>query len=109
VCGIECREEAVNGKQDMMGQRHWGEGLFEFWGKEALFDFRDCIFWVGVWVDCYRGASVVGSFGLGAKNPHGNLELGSQIGFVPSWQGGKIWFWAEFGQSSSEDKRRLEK
>jgi hypothetical protein len=60
-------------------------------------------------VDCYRGASVVGSFGLRAKNPHKILELGSRIGSVLSWQGGKIRFWVEFGQSSNDDRRRLEK
>ena len=48
-------------------------------------------------MDCYRGASAAGSLGSGARNPHGILELGSQIGSVPSWQGGKIQFWVEFG------------
>ena len=52
---------------------------------------------------------LLGFLGSGARNPHGILELGSQIGSVPSWQGGKIRFWAEFGQSSGEDRRRLEK
>ena len=43
---------------------------------------------------------LLGVLGSTARNPHGILELGSRIGSVPSWQGGKIRFWAEFGQSS---------
>jgi hypothetical protein len=50
---------------------------------------------------------LLGFLGSGARNPHRILELGSQIGSVPSWQGRKIWFWAEFGQSSSEDKTKI--
>jgi hypothetical protein len=42
---------------------------------------------------------LLGVLGSGARNPHGILELGSRIGSVPSWLGGKIQFWAEFGQS----------
>jgi hypothetical protein len=104
----------VNGKEDMRGQRHSGEGLLEIWGKEALFEIRDCIFWL-YFSGLEFGWTVTGEhrllgvLGSGARNPHGILELGSQIGSVPSWQGGKIQFWAEFGQSSSEDRRRLEK
>jgi hypothetical protein len=50
---------------------------------------------------------LLGVLGSGARNPHGILELGSRTGSVPSWQGGKIQFWAEFGQSSGEDSQRL--
>jgi hypothetical protein len=76
--------------------------FWKLWGKEAFSQIRDCVFWFvffwfGVWVDCYRGASVAGIFGLRAGNPHRILELGSQKGSGPSWQGGKIRFWAEFG------------
>jgi hypothetical protein len=51
----------VNGKEDMRGQRHSGEGLLEFWGKEhfergTVFFVCLIFFWFGVWVDCYRGA-----------------------------------------------------
>jgi hypothetical protein len=60
----------------------------------------------GLLQGCTRLLGVLGS---GARNPHRILELGSRIGSVPSWQGGKIRFWAEFGQSSNEDRRRLEK
>ena len=38
--------------------------FWKLWGKEYFSKIRDCVFWFGVWVDCYRGASVVGSFGL---------------------------------------------
>jgi hypothetical protein len=52
-------------------------------------------------LDCYRGASVAGSFGLGGQESSRNPGARETwIGSVPSWQGGKIRFWAEFGQSS---------
>jgi hypothetical protein len=84
-------------------------GLMKFWGEEALFGEKDCIFclvffWFGSLGGLLQGCTrLLGVLGSGARNPHGILELGSQIGSVPSWQGGKIQFWAEFGQSSSED------
>jgi hypothetical protein len=67
----------VNGKEDMRGQRHSGEGLLEFWGKEAFWRLGTVFsgfvfFWFGVWVDCYRGASVAGSFGLGGQESSRN-------------------------------------
>ena len=40
---------------------------------------------------------LLGVLGSGDRNPHGILELGSCIGSVPSSQGGRIRFWAEFG------------
>jgi hypothetical protein len=40
----------VNGKEDMRGQRHSREGLLEFWGKEALFEIRDCAFLVYIFL-----------------------------------------------------------
>jgi hypothetical protein len=52
---------------------------------------------------------LLGVLGLAARNPHRILELGSWIGSVPSWQGGRIQFWAEFGQKRNEDRRRLDK
>jgi hypothetical protein len=101
--------------KDMRGQRHSGEGLFGILGKGSILR-AGTVFSVGdiflVWSlggllqGCTRLLGVLGS---GARNPHGILELGSQIGSVPSWQGGKIRFWAEFGQSSREDNQRLEK
>jgi hypothetical protein len=49
---------------------------------------------------------LLGVLGSGARNPHGILELGSQIGSIPSWQGGKIQFWAEqLGQSLGRSER----
>jgi hypothetical protein len=68
------------------------------------------IFWFGLeslgglLQGCTR---LLGVLGTGARNPHGVLELGSRIGSVPSWQGGKIQFWAEFRQSNREDNQRL--
>jgi hypothetical protein len=63
-------------------------------------------FWVVFFSGLEFGWTVIGEhrllgvLGSGARNPHRILELGSRIGSVPSWQGGKIRFWAEFGQSS---------
>jgi hypothetical protein len=56
-------------------------------------------------LDCYRGASVAGSFGLGGQESSRNPGAREpRIGSVPSWQGGKIQVlgrvWAEqLGQS----------
>ena len=71
--GIELKEEAVNGKEDMRGQRHSGEGLLEFWGRKHYLRLGTVFFWFGVWVDCYRGASVAGIFGLGGQESSRNL------------------------------------
>jgi hypothetical protein len=61
----------VNGKEDMRGQKHSGEGLFfgggDFGGGSIIWRLEDCIFLVLNLVDCYRGASVAGSFGLGGQ------------------------------------------
>jgi hypothetical protein len=67
----------VNGKEDMRGQRHSGEGLFLKFGARNHFEIRDCIFylvffWSRVWVDCYRGSSFAGSFGLGGQESSWN-------------------------------------
>jgi hypothetical protein len=76
----------MNGKEDMRGQRHSREDTFGILGKEALFEIRDCIFLV--WS---LGGLLQGSIGCwefwawGARNPHRILELGSQIGSIPSW------------------------
>jgi hypothetical protein len=64
-------------------------------------------FWLGVWVDYYRGASIAGGFRLRSQESSWNPGARSRIGSVPRWQGGKIRFWAEFGQRS-EDRRGLE-
>jgi hypothetical protein len=99
-------------EEDIRGQRHSGEGLLEFWERKHYFEIRT-VFSVWYFFGLEFGWIVTGEhrllgvLGSGARNPHGILELGSQIGSVPSWQGGKIRFWAEFGQSS-EDRRRLE-
>jgi hypothetical protein len=49
---------------------------------------------------------LLGVLGSGARNPHGILELGSRIGSVPSWQGGKIQVlgrvWAEQQRGQTE-------
>jgi hypothetical protein len=78
-----------------------------YWGRRTVFSAED-IFWFwslgGLLQGCTRLLGVLGS---GARNPHGILELGSRTGSVPSWQGGKIQFWAEFGQSSGEDNQRF--
>jgi hypothetical protein len=52
----------------------------------------------GIWWNVTREHLLLGFLGLGARNPYGILELGSWIGSVPSWLGGKIQFWAEFGK-----------
>ena len=59
--------EAVNGKEDMRGQNHSRGGTFDFGGRKHYFDIRDCIFLVWSLVDCHKGASVAGSFGLGGQ------------------------------------------
>jgi hypothetical protein len=65
-------------EEDMRGQRHSGRGTFGNFGERKHFsEIRDCIFWFvffwfGVWVDCYRGASVAGSFGLGGQESSRN-------------------------------------
>jgi hypothetical protein len=65
MVGIEWR--GGEWKEDMRGQRHSREGTFDFGGRKHYFDIRDCIFLVWSLVDCYRGASVAGSFGLGGQ------------------------------------------
>ena len=92
------------------------EGKGSIWRAGTVFSIEDYIFCLGgiflVWSlggllqGCTRLLGVLRS---GARNPHRILELGRWIGSVPSWQGGKIWFWAEFGQSNSEDRRILVK
>jgi hypothetical protein len=63
----------VNGKEDMRGQRHSGEGTFGILGKGSIIlRLGTVFFWFGVWVDCYRGASVAGSFGLGGQESSRN-------------------------------------
>jgi hypothetical protein len=99
--------------KDMRGQRPSGD-YYEILGEEALLGEKDCIllsvilFWFGSLGGLLQGCTkLLGVLGLGAWNPHGILELGSWTGSVPSWQGGKIQFWVEFGQSSGEDNQRL--
>jgi hypothetical protein len=78
----------------------WNFGKREHLGAGTVFFSVGDIFLVwslgGLLQGCTRLLGVLGS---GARNPHGILELGSRIGSVPSWQGGKIQFWAEFGRS----------
>ena len=73
------------------GERHSERALLggilgkgEHWRAGTLFSAED-IFWFGDWVNCCRGTRLLGGLGSRARNPHGILELGSQIGFVPSW------------------------
>jgi hypothetical protein len=57
----------VNGRR-ILGGRCIREKDFWNFGREHYFEIRTVrlvFFWSGVWVDCYRGASVAGSFGLG--------------------------------------------
>jgi hypothetical protein len=102
----------VNGKEDMRGQRHSGEDFWNFGGRKhylRLGTVFSGLYFSGLefgWTVTGEHR-LLGVLGSGARNPHGILELGSRIGSVPSWQGGKIRFWAEFGQSS-EDRQRLE-
>jgi hypothetical protein len=99
------------------GDKGLQERIMKFWGEEALFRGKDCIFcWVfsglvwslgGMLQGCTR---LLGVLGLGARNPHGILELGSQTGFVPSWQGGRFSFGQGLGRdgkSSREENRRI--
>ena len=106
----------------MRGQRHSREGPFWILGEREKFwrsgdcigafsggrDWKTVFFWFRVWWTVTGVHRLLGVLGFGARNPHGILELGSRIGSVPSWQGGRIWFWAEFGKSSNEDRWRLE-
>jgi hypothetical protein len=61
------------------GAEAFGERDFwKLWGKEAFSQIRDYVFWFvffwfGVWVDCYRGASVAGSFWLGGQESSQNI------------------------------------
>jgi hypothetical protein len=67
------RGKAVNHRGGKGGQekgKAWGEGLLTFWGRASFFRGEDYI--VG-WVDCYRGASVAKSFGLGGQESLRNL------------------------------------
>jgi hypothetical protein len=43
---------------------------------------------------------LLGVLGMGARIPYSILELGSRTDSVPSWQGGKLGFGAQFGQSN---------
>jgi hypothetical protein len=67
-------------ERDMRGQRHSREGTFENLGEGSIFlEIRDYIFWfvffwLEVWVEFYRGASVAGSFGLGGQESSQNLR-----------------------------------
>jgi hypothetical protein len=78
----------------------------EFWGGKQYLRLGTVFFWIVFFYGLEFGWTVtrehqlLGFLGSGARDPHRILELGSQIGSVPSWQGGKIRFWAEFGQSS---------
>ena len=88
--GIELKEEAVNGKDDIRGQRHSGEARLEIWGKEAFFWRLGTIF-SGLYFSGLKfGLNFIGEhrllgvLGSGAKNPYRILELGSRIGSVPS-------------------------
>jgi hypothetical protein len=106
------KEEVVNG-EGYEGAEAFGR-FYEILGEEALLGEKDCIllsvilFWFGSLGGLLQGCTrLLGVLGSGARNPHGILELGSRTGSVPSWQGGKIQFWAEFGQSSGEDNQRL--
>ena len=86
------------------------KGTFENLGRGSILEIRDTVFpgWYFLVLEFGGGllqgcTMLLGVLGSGARNPHGILELGSQIGSIPSWQGGKIQFWVEFGQSSGED------
>jgi hypothetical protein len=86
--------------------------IIKFWERNIIAEeglyFLCIFFWFwslgGLLQWCTRWLGVLGS---GARNPHGILQLGRRTGSVPSWQGGKIKFWAEFRQSSGEDNQRL--
>jgi hypothetical protein len=94
----------------MRGQRHSREGHLETLGERKLFLRLGTMFsglefgWTVTGVH-----QLLGVLDSRARNPHRILELGSRISSVPSWQGGNIWFWEEFGQSSSKNRRILEK
>ena len=72
----------------MRGQKHSRGGLLGFWGRENYFDIRRLywsifrgrdwktvflVFGLRKLVDCYRGAFVAGSFGLGGQESLQNL------------------------------------
>jgi hypothetical protein len=99
----------VNGKEDMRGAKTFERGTFGFWGRENYLDIRRLYWsifqgrdWKTVFlvfglrnlVDCYRGASVAGSFGLrgqeSLRNP-GARESGEAL-FLAGWE--VRWFWA---------------
>jgi hypothetical protein len=96
--------------KDMRGKRRSGEEDYEILGEEALLGEKDCIllsvilYWIGSLGGLLqRCTRLLGVLGLGARNPHRILELGSQTGSVPSWQGGRFGFGQGFGQRSRED------
>jgi hypothetical protein len=109
--GRQVNEEG--GKEDMKGKNtrekgNFGGSIIFYIGRVFGFFFgglEDCIsgFWleelVGVWWTVTGEHLLLGVLGSGARNPYGIL-LGSQIGSVPSWLGGKIQFWAEFGRAA---------
>jgi hypothetical protein len=50
------------------GAEAFGEGHFWILGEGSIILILGTVFfWSGVWVDCHRGASVAGSFGLGGQ------------------------------------------
>ena len=101
--------EAMNGRGNMRGAKTFERGTFwdlrgrENFGERGEIVWENCIFWFEAGGICWTVTGehwLLGVLGSGARNPHGILELGSRIGSVPSWQGGKIQFWAESGQIS---------
>jgi hypothetical protein len=65
------------------------------------------IFWFGVvWTDAWVH-QLLGVLGLGATNPHRILEVGSQIGSFPSWQGGKIWFFGRVWEEQQQGQAKI--
>ena len=63
------------------------ETFYEIFGEETLLGEKDCIvlsvilFWFGSLGGLLQGCTrLLGVLGSGARNPHGILELGSQIG-----------------------------
>jgi hypothetical protein len=61
------------------------------WGWSSLLEVGFG-FWleklVGVWWAETGGHLLLGVLGSRARNPYGIMELGSRIGYVPSWMGG---------------------
>jgi hypothetical protein len=75
--------------------------IMKFWERSIIAGEGLYFLWIFFWFWSLGGllhgcTRLLGVLDSGPRNPHGILELGSWIGYVPSWWGGNIQFWTEF-------------